>query len=800
MLAFINPGLTDQYLEYKGSMAKQKHFTIVTRYMVYLRNLICRTTRYIKNNKVYERKSDVPDDMFDPMLYTKAINKSVDFIMKNFKSPKAMEKAKSVFFKEISVNNHFEEIVNKVLRKVEYITAKNVPISQEYVNNLIFNEINVTISGENENDFETNMGILRKSEEDFKSLEHSKESFYPNIEKGTYKGKERGSVSDVKQIYVKYGRHVRESSNNNTNIPYNRDSDYMSSNEFLDGRFKSNEILQIEGTSRTDQGNNTVENIEGKDDCQQKDKELESLKDGIVIEDQGFNKNDKPSGNKEEQKEVINSQTSDVKGETSLGNVKTISGTKIIINKSNPNLVGVIIATQKIQDNTDNANVIIIKNIPNSTNSLPLNSTQPTMTISSNNIKQNKDNDDNEVNKSKTLERDQSILKLRHSHTYKSNLDKTSANTTQQRSIQELEKKDLTRNDLVRLIIQDMYKVGANKIDLSVYLRDYTFTSLFSTKTVESIFEELVKTTGEMGGDNKIVLTEENKKVLKRQLKSLVKANEMMLRESKSLVSQFKKPDQNDTDTNPFNNEMIKDSVGKTSNARKYNLINKKSSLFDNKQDKITEEIERELTNGSKNEFRDTDGIVNTGVNETGAVGYSKRRSMPNVITASKDKIGKNGKLAVSEKSVKGYINNIEVINNKIQKKINKVTNKNKKEDKLSQDNNRVSELRSDVRASKKASRRDSLLSVTKKLSRSGHGLSGRCLGVNEGVDNNVESENENNREHKDLVLESVEEVNAVLSQQNIEKKNTPSDQSRQIIKELISLIKYWRRKALIVE
>jgi hypothetical protein len=57
-----------------------------------------------------------------------------------------VEKAKSVFFKEISVNNHFEEFVNKVLRKIEYITAKYVLISQKYVNSLIFNEINVTIS------------------------------------------------------------------------------------------------------------------------------------------------------------------------------------------------------------------------------------------------------------------------------------------------------------------------------------------------------------------------------------------------------------------------------------------------------------------------------------------------------------------------------------------------------------------------------------------------------------------------------------------------------------------------------
>jgi len=107
--------------------------------------------RHINTNSVptinFTNSSEIKQEIKQALLPTeKAILDAVDERRK-----KASNNVEKVFtFKEKEVNPYFDNVLEKVFRKVSYITEKNNPICEDYVLNLVHEEIvNITQNIEN---------------------------------------------------------------------------------------------------------------------------------------------------------------------------------------------------------------------------------------------------------------------------------------------------------------------------------------------------------------------------------------------------------------------------------------------------------------------------------------------------------------------------------------------------------------------------------------------------------------------------------------------------------------------------
>jgi hypothetical protein len=121
-------------------------------------------------------KIDISPFDIDMMAFRNAVAKSAEMLMNSIKAGEShnlngknkpfrlldIEKAKKKIFKEIGQNPIFEKLLDKVFRKVIYVSDKNIEICEDYVVNLIHNEIgqltarNTSIPSDNSNQKFTN--------------------------------------------------------------------------------------------------------------------------------------------------------------------------------------------------------------------------------------------------------------------------------------------------------------------------------------------------------------------------------------------------------------------------------------------------------------------------------------------------------------------------------------------------------------------------------------------------------------------------------------------------------------------
>lgn len=98
------------------------------------------------NYKEFEKdkrfnKIDISTFDIDIIEFRNAVAKSAEVLINNLYKEKDIEKVKTKIFKEIGENKIFERILDKVFRKVIYVSDKNMDICEDYVLNLIHDEI-----------------------------------------------------------------------------------------------------------------------------------------------------------------------------------------------------------------------------------------------------------------------------------------------------------------------------------------------------------------------------------------------------------------------------------------------------------------------------------------------------------------------------------------------------------------------------------------------------------------------------------------------------------------------------------
>jgi hypothetical protein len=576
----ISMVLSDHFLEYKGSAVKSKHMVVVTRYMVFLRTLLAKSGKFIKNNKVYERK--VPEDLYDPVRYSKVIADSVAMIVRDYRNPKKLEKSKHALFKEINVNDHFQNLINSVIRKVEYITARNVALNEDYVFNMIHTEMSNAMMGEH--DREVNLGILKKSEEDFINLQ-SKESFYPNIDKSV--GQSTGP------IYVRL---------RNTGGSIGYDPHHQATSSFKNSSVtKSNDNVGSNSVTDLPQlGNNLTNNVIFMNIPEKNEsEELTMEQHSDVIKQESVKSLSNHSTKQVSNIVIINQKPSSEKnsGGASSKAIKAIDSDNKLA--SSP-LLDEDALKKDINDEVISLRDTVKSNLKSShgDNRTPSSSSKTNIVFkvtgdvavlkddggiplqSSQTNFQNYNKKLSSSNLVETIEMDNSYpieknIKDKY-HSYKTSLDKTSANTTVQRSL-DIDKKELNSKELINLIIGDLFKVGANRIDLSMYLREYSVANLLKNKSIEAIFDEFIRTVGISGNSRQV--TEEHKKLIKKQLRSLAQVNEKISKE-RAVVPQF--------DSSAYGSDPYVDPLPVDKKSSNKNVILKKSTFYE--KNKITEE------------------------------------------------------------------------------------------------------------------------------------------------------------------------------------------------------------------
>jgi len=100
---------------------------------------------HVKNNF---NKIDISPFDIDIVEFRNAIAKSAEIVINSLKGNNTrmvrlidIERAKKKIFKEIGQNNIFEKLLDKVFRRVIYVSDKNTDICEDFVVNLIHNEI-----------------------------------------------------------------------------------------------------------------------------------------------------------------------------------------------------------------------------------------------------------------------------------------------------------------------------------------------------------------------------------------------------------------------------------------------------------------------------------------------------------------------------------------------------------------------------------------------------------------------------------------------------------------------------------